>query len=311
LRVSGTSTPTKLSGWRGSTRSATPHPQAGPRGAALRSPSRGAGRGGRETRQLGRRLHRPEGDGSMQEYLRVYQRAGEPCLRCGRPIRRIVVAAARRISARGASGCRAVPRGAERRAVPRGAERRAAPPDAERPIERIGAHAGPSSTAGVRSAGPGRRKSACVVSRPRARPRPPVERRPGPESSPTQPPEAQPTQPPEAQPTQPPEAQPTQPPPAAPTRPSEDPPDVDPATRRRLSRGRRLRDPGPRGCGHSRRRPNRPRRTQRRGQDDPAPAGFGPRRARQGRGRPQARPGPSPCCRRRPTSIPASSRHRA
>jgi formamidopyrimidine-DNA glycosylase len=33
----------------------------------------------------------PEGDGSMQERLAVYQRAGEPCLRCGRPIRRIVV----------------------------------------------------------------------------------------------------------------------------------------------------------------------------------------------------------------------------
>jgi formamidopyrimidine-DNA glycosylase len=33
----------------------------------------------------------PEGDGSMQEYLRVYQRAGEPCERCSRPIRRIVV----------------------------------------------------------------------------------------------------------------------------------------------------------------------------------------------------------------------------
>jgi formamidopyrimidine-DNA glycosylase len=33
----------------------------------------------------------PEGDGSMQEHLRVYQRAGEPCDRCGRPIRRIVV----------------------------------------------------------------------------------------------------------------------------------------------------------------------------------------------------------------------------
>ena len=33
----------------------------------------------------------PEGDGSMQEYLAVYQRAGEPCLRCGRTIRRIVV----------------------------------------------------------------------------------------------------------------------------------------------------------------------------------------------------------------------------
>jgi formamidopyrimidine-DNA glycosylase len=33
----------------------------------------------------------PDGDGSMQERLLVYQRADEPCLRCGRPIRRIVV----------------------------------------------------------------------------------------------------------------------------------------------------------------------------------------------------------------------------
>ena len=33
----------------------------------------------------------PDGDGSMQDHLAVYQRAGEPCLRCGRPIRRIVV----------------------------------------------------------------------------------------------------------------------------------------------------------------------------------------------------------------------------
>ena len=33
----------------------------------------------------------PEGDGSMQERLLVYQRAGEPCARCGRPIRRVVV----------------------------------------------------------------------------------------------------------------------------------------------------------------------------------------------------------------------------
>ena len=33
----------------------------------------------------------PDGDGSMQERLLVYQRAGEPCARCGRPIRRIVV----------------------------------------------------------------------------------------------------------------------------------------------------------------------------------------------------------------------------
>jgi len=35
----------------------------------------------------------PEGDGSMQERLDVYQRTGQPCPRCGRPIRRIVIGA--------------------------------------------------------------------------------------------------------------------------------------------------------------------------------------------------------------------------
>ena len=35
----------------------------------------------------------PDGDGAMQERLDVYQRAGEPCPRCGRPIRRIVIGA--------------------------------------------------------------------------------------------------------------------------------------------------------------------------------------------------------------------------
>jgi formamidopyrimidine-DNA glycosylase len=35
----------------------------------------------------------PDGDGSMQEHLDVYQRTGQPCPRCGRPIRRIVVGA--------------------------------------------------------------------------------------------------------------------------------------------------------------------------------------------------------------------------
>jgi formamidopyrimidine-DNA glycosylase len=35
----------------------------------------------------------PDGDGSMQERLQVYQRTGEPCPRCGREIRRIVVGA--------------------------------------------------------------------------------------------------------------------------------------------------------------------------------------------------------------------------
>jgi formamidopyrimidine-DNA glycosylase len=35
----------------------------------------------------------PEGDGEMQEHLRVYGRTGQPCLRCGRPIRRITLGA--------------------------------------------------------------------------------------------------------------------------------------------------------------------------------------------------------------------------
>ena len=35
----------------------------------------------------------PDGDGEMQERLDVYQRTGQPCLRCGRPIRRIVIGA--------------------------------------------------------------------------------------------------------------------------------------------------------------------------------------------------------------------------
>ena len=35
----------------------------------------------------------PDGDGAMQEHLAVYQRTGEPCPRCGRPIKRIVIGA--------------------------------------------------------------------------------------------------------------------------------------------------------------------------------------------------------------------------
>lgn len=33
----------------------------------------------------------PAGDGEMQEYLAVYQRTALPCMRCGRPLRRIVL----------------------------------------------------------------------------------------------------------------------------------------------------------------------------------------------------------------------------
>jgi formamidopyrimidine-DNA glycosylase len=50
----------------------------------------------------------PDGDGEMQEHLAVYQRAGEPCLRCGRPIRRIVVGGR---STHFCSWCQRMPRG--------------------------------------------------------------------------------------------------------------------------------------------------------------------------------------------------------
>lgn len=58
----------------------------------------------------------PDGDGEMQDHLRVYQRAGEPCFRCGRPIRRIVVGGrathfcswCQRLSAADRAGARAV-----------------------------------------------------------------------------------------------------------------------------------------------------------------------------------------------------------
>ncbi len=69
----------------------------------------------------------PEGDGSMQEHLQVYQRAGEPCLRCGRPIRRIVVGGR---STHFCSWCQRLPGGAARAA---GTPGRRGPPNPSRP----------------------------------------------------------------------------------------------------------------------------------------------------------------------------------
>jgi formamidopyrimidine-DNA glycosylase len=58
----------------------------------------------------------PDGDGEMQEHLEVYQRTDEPCRRCGRPIRRIVVGGrathfcswCQRLPARDRAGARAI-----------------------------------------------------------------------------------------------------------------------------------------------------------------------------------------------------------
>jgi formamidopyrimidine-DNA glycosylase len=59
----------------------------------------------------------PEGDGSMQEHLQVYQRTGEPCPRCGRQIHRIVVGGR---STHFCSWCQRLPGGAAgRRTVDR------------------------------------------------------------------------------------------------------------------------------------------------------------------------------------------------
>ena len=56
----------------------------------------------------------PQGDGSMQEHLQVYQRAGEPCERCGRSIRRIVVGGR---ATHFCSWCQRLPRGMSHPAV--------------------------------------------------------------------------------------------------------------------------------------------------------------------------------------------------
>ncbi len=63
----------------------------------------------------------PDGDGEMQERLNVYQRSGQACPRCGRPIRRIVVGGR---ATHFCSWCQHLP-GADRRAIERSAAGRA------------------------------------------------------------------------------------------------------------------------------------------------------------------------------------------
>jgi formamidopyrimidine-DNA glycosylase len=61
----------------------------------------------------------PDGDGSMQERLQVYQRTGEPCPRCGRAVKRVVIGArsthfcswCQRLSAADRKGAAAILRG--------------------------------------------------------------------------------------------------------------------------------------------------------------------------------------------------------
>lgn len=75
----------------------------------------------------------PEGDGSMQDELRVYQRGSEPCFRCGRPVRRIVIGAR---STHFCSWCQRLPAGekAGAAAILRGME----PRPGQAPVLRTG-----------------------------------------------------------------------------------------------------------------------------------------------------------------------------
>ena len=158
----------------------------------------------------------PDGDGEMQERLLVYQRAGEPCARCGRPVRRIVIGArsthfcswCQRLPAGERAGAAAILRGMEPKPGRRGQASEGGAP-AGSAIRRD--PAGPRS--GAATAPSGRRRAPRVEpGRSRARnaravPRPPGARR------------------------------------RAPRRAAALPPDVHPPTRGRPSRDRRLRHP--------------------------------------------------------------------
>jgi formamidopyrimidine-DNA glycosylase len=93
----------------------------------------------------------PEGDGSMQDRLLVYQRAGEPCHRCGRPVRRIVVGGrathfcswCQRLPAADRAGAATILRGMEPRP---GARARAAAASTEDEGEGPGLRRGPRWT---------------------------------------------------------------------------------------------------------------------------------------------------------------------
>ena len=90
----------------------------------------------------------PDGDGEMQERLDVYQRTGQPCRRCGRPIRRIVIGIR---ATHFCSFCQRLP-AAERPAAAKLLATMTPRPGGRQRADAAGA--GSSSTAMARSAGP-------------------------------------------------------------------------------------------------------------------------------------------------------------
>ena len=195
----------------------------------------------------------------MQDELRVYQRAGEPCFRCGRPVRRIVIGAR---STHFCSWCQRLPAGekAGAAAILRGME----PRPGQAPVVRtgprwteIGGADGSlgTPTGSTRPRRRARRRSRAPSGRSARRRR--VARRPA-----RRPGRA---------------------------RTCAGPPDVDPAARGRPPRGRHVRHPRLDQRGDRARRPRRPRRAERRRQDDAAPDRRRPRRAGRREGLAQAR----------------------
>ena len=89
---SATSTPTRRCGGRGSTRCAPRAPlrPADERPCTATSSTSSPRPSSAAARSIDD-YTAPDGDGAMQEHLDVYQRTGQPCRRCGRPIRRIVI----------------------------------------------------------------------------------------------------------------------------------------------------------------------------------------------------------------------------
>jgi len=117
----------------------------------------------------------PDGDGSMQERLDVYQRTGEPCRRCGRPVRRIVVGArsthycswCQRLPGTDRKGAKAILRtvsGGDRRRGPRWSEL-----DGEGALGRTADEAAAIAAAAARAARTARTKRAAATRRAAAR----------------------------------------------------------------------------------------------------------------------------------------------
>ena len=172
-----TSTPTRRCGGRSCTRCARRAPCARPTsGACTGTSSRCSPRPSSAAARSIDDYTAPDGDGEMQEHLDVYQRTGQPCHRCGRPIRRIVIGIR---ATHFCSWCQRLPRRSDRAGAapllrtmtprPGRAAGRADRPPMGRARRRGRARAGRTDEA-ERARGRAARTAAAAATRPRGRP---------------------------------------------------------------------------------------------------------------------------------------------